>query len=310
MVTWRLARPERAARCSVVRTDVVRSASSSAALNFAGRLLQASAPVPTGRSQTRVSRPCAEHPDSRASARSSWPEGAAGRARRAARLRLGHHPAQVLLGADVGPVRRFDRRQPRGRGTADVGLSSAPAGRPVVDVGHPVVEALVDGDVERWSVTRSWSSAPHPEVGEPHDAPARRRARGQHRREVARRVAEAMLDLQTSQTLPSSRERPARPSAAGCRAPTGGHLSLGRHRGRRGRHELAHRDHVALAGQPVERAAHEDRSGPFAGAVAGLVATVPRSAGARLARADLPLRGGDVAGLLGLAGALGHGAER
>ena len=69
-------------------------------------------------------------------------------------LGVRHHPAQVLLGADVGPVRRLDRGEPRGRHHAAVGLlegcgDTRGVGGVAVDVGDPVLEALVDGDAQR-----------------------------------------------------------------------------------------------------------------------------------------------------------------
>ena len=178
-------------------------------------------------------------------------------------LGLRHHPAQVLLGPDGGPVRRLDAAQPRGGDGRLVGLvERAGHGVLVLHVGEPEVEALVDGHVQRVAgheVLQARALARG--VGEPDDADLAGLGLGdrllQHRPEVARRVAEVVLDLQ------------AQPDRAGLAHHRGRRhrqqraqhdLAVGPGEGQRrrtGRDELAQRDHVALRGQPLEGALHE-----------------------------------------------------
>ena len=240
-----------------------------------------------------ASRPWARNmPTSRApSTITSWPADVQP-GQRVEQLVLGlrHHPAQVLLGADVGPVRRLDLGQPRGRVGGGVGLLQR--GREVVlvlDVGDPEVEAVVDGD--RQLLVRHQVLEPRPvagRVGEADDAglvgvdgapAAPRRGRGTGRRSCAAPAGPARAGRCRA---PS----PAPPSAAASRAaPACRCPCTGQRRGRRG-HQLAHRDDVALRGQPLERPGDVDASGAALGSVAGLVA-LARAARAGLARPDL-----------------------
>ena len=154
MVTCRLARPERAARCSVVRSESSASASARSAANARGRLLErlgtgADGQVPDRREQAVR----AEHPDEPRPVGDRVLAGGVQPGQRVEQpvLGLGHHPAQVLLGA-----RRWSSTPPRPTASRAVGLAEALAWSraPAIDVlvlhvGDPVVEPLVHGDVER-----------------------------------------------------------------------------------------------------------------------------------------------------------------
>ena len=148
IVTWRFARPERAARWSASGRSRrpaprrgrrrTRSAGSSSA----------SGPVPTGRSQTGASRPCARNiPTRRATRRRGRPcrRRAAGPARRAARPRARASPS-----AGAPWCRRRSSTPPRPGSAGRSGWprrwparARPPASSLSVDVGDPEVEAVV-----------------------------------------------------------------------------------------------------------------------------------------------------------------------
>ena len=153
MVTCRLARPERAARWSASRSESSARAAARSCGERRRRVLQrlragADGQVPDRRQQA-VRAEHADQPgvlDDHVLARDVQP----GQRVEQLVLGLGHHPAQVLLGADVGPVRRLDLGQPRGRVGGGVRLLER-GGEVVLllDVGDPELEAVVDRDVER-----------------------------------------------------------------------------------------------------------------------------------------------------------------
>ena len=124
IVTCRLASPARADLSAALSSPPF-SASSRSAANARGRLLQhlgagAEREVPD-RGEQAVG---AEHADEPRVLGDRVLAGGVQAGERVEELVLGvrHDPAQVLLGADVGPVRRLDRGQPDGGHHAAVGL--------------------------------------------------------------------------------------------------------------------------------------------------------------------------------------------
>ena len=245
------------------------SASASAVANRSAGSSSASAPVPSGRSQTGVSRPWARNmPTKRESGTSTSSPATWSRARASSSslLGLGHHPAQVLLGPDVGPVRRGHPGQLLGGVHVALACSRAPIRSGAS--GTSATQKSKPGCTVTSSVRRDQVLQPRPlprVVGEPHGAGlVLRERRRQHGAEVAGRVAEVVLHLQRQPDLAALAHH------RGSRAGEQRHerdvavavVAAQRQRRRGGRHQLAQRHDVALGRQPLEGAADEDRAAP------------------------------------------------
>ena len=291
-VTCRFARPERAARWSASRSESSASAAARSSANVVAGSSSASGPVPTGRSHTGASRPCARNMPtsrapstmtslpatcSRARASSSWSSGSGITQRRCSLV-----PTSVQYAASTWVSRA-------------VGLAAAFAWSSAAASSSLSSTSETQNSNPSWtvtfsclSVTRSWSRGPAPGGSvRPSDA----RLVGvdrelQHRPEVAGRVAEVVLDLQPEPQLAAvadhRRGRHRQQRAEGHRLVG----ALDAQRCGRARHQLAHRDDVALRGQPLERPSDVHAARPALGTVARLVA-LARAARARLPRTDL-----------------------
>ncbi|CAK7287200.1 hypothetical protein SGPA1_50166 [Streptomyces misionensis JCM 4497] len=210
-------------------------------------------------------------------------------------LRVGHHPAQVVLLRGLAPVRGVHPGQPHRRDRGRVGplQGGGDLRRGVLRVRHPELEAAVHHRLERALGVDQFLQPGAVGGGA---SPLHRGARLRHQRalervgQVAADVAGGRVVLQAEQdrAVVAAQGRPGHRQHRGerDRRDVLGQAVLQGQLDRRGRDQLAQRHPVALAGQALERAPHQLGHGVRGlPAVARLVAPAT-AAGAGLTAAD------------------------